>query len=282
MNGRWIAIAFLIISALALPACQAEVVGLSAGSGTKGEFTYIVTKAATGFGTPANSSLGSGASLTNTAIVAGMPQTIYVSMTAKGAQDVTDPWNIKHRLNPSTGTKVATSPVPQGQMAVGAAEVEVQTPGSYALESWNNGKLIDSIRLTFETPSDVAIHVWSREPNDTSGDAFKLVQGEPIAVSEGAQAVFIGIPVDAKGRQMAGHVGFHVTTNPPDAMAPVESILVAGDGIIMASNWLASYIFMQTGDVTVTLTANNAAFSGSTAFKVGPMPSGVLPAGKGK
>lgn len=41
------------------------------------------------------------------------------------------------------------------------------------------------------------------------------------------------------------------------------------------------YVYVRTGDIAVTLTPDSAAFSGSIAFKVGPMPKGVLPAGPG-
>ncbi len=187
------------------------------------------------------------AALTEVSILTGHPQYIVTNLTSDGEEDADNPGEIEHRVTPSEGVLLAADEVGAD---IDDIEITVSEPGTYLIESVLAGVVFDRIELSFDAPSSLDAMTWLREPGD---EEFVLGSDESNQVTEGTQAAFLAIPMDAEGERIVGRFDMQLSADPDWMVVPDWS--VAGTYEQQVSGWAAeeAIYFIEPGSVSITL-----------------------------
>ena len=131
------------------------------------------------------------------------------------------------------------------------ARVNVSEPGEYTLETRLAGNLFDRITLTFAKPERLDVIPWVKLAQN---DAFEKVSTNGnILVSEGTQVSIIPVPIAADGERIMGDFEVDISATPAWAMVATENIIGAYEQNIMSSGDPVSLVFIEPGEVQVTV-----------------------------
>jgi hypothetical protein len=200
-------------------------------------------------------------SLTETSILTGHQQRINTDLTARGEQDAHDR-EITHTVTPSTGVTIEHDSTDED---VSDLVITVDAPGIYTVESVINGNVFDTIDLEFDAPTELDQITFARSPG---GEDFEELSSTSPTVQEGTQAVFLPIPYDAAGDRIAGDISVKLTADPEDMIVEGSNVLgVYEQGVLWSSSPSTIY-FVDSGEVTISLTDVPNGVSAVTTFTV--------------
>lgn len=209
------------------------------------------------------------AELTDARIVAHHEQTIQVSLTFKGRQDVENPGEIRHALASASGARVEN--LASGDEEPPAFEILVDNPGLYTVESKVGEELIDRIQLRFEAPVGFDLICNLRAPG---GSVFVSVQTDAGAIScqEGSQITLDAAPLGADQNRLAGRIQTTIRYTPTWAAVPGVGVLAASEQHVWAASGQANFYFIEPALVTFTVTDPVTDASGDATFDVAAIP----------
>ena len=206
-----------------------------------------------------------GTALVGTSILTGHPQWITVRLTDSGEGDASTPEDIVHTATPAEGVTIETS---EASDDPGDITITVTEPGDYVIESMLDGAVFDWITLTFDAPSTMGLVTWIRGPN---GEDFSEATGSPIAVSEGTQAAFVPIPLDAVGDRIAGDFVPEITASPEWAVVTGINVLGIYEQNVVVARSPASVYFIEPGLIDITIADAVNGVDGVASFDVAPV-----------
>lgn len=207
--------------------------------------------------------------LTEARIVARHEQTIQVSLTFKGRQDVEHPADIRHALTSTTGAEIET--LTSGSEEPPGFEIRADNPGLYTVESKVGEELIDRIQLRFEAPVGFELICNLRAPGTS---AFVPVQTDvgPIPCQEGSQITLDAAPLGADQNRLAGRIQTTIRYTPTWAAVPGVGVLAASEEHVWAASGQANFYFIEPALVTFTVTDPVTSASGDATFDVAAIP----------
>ncbi len=148
--------------------------------------------------------------------------------------------------------------------------VNVYEPGTYLVQTYQEGELLDQIPLVFERPSSLELVTWVYS---ASVDGFIYVPtGETTVVTDGTQATFLSVPLGANGTRLAGDIAVDCTADPPSSAAFTVAVNDVSEDDISFDDSELSVVFTKPGLVTITCTDTANGASGSHVFDVQPLP----------
>lgn len=203
-----------------------------------------------------------GPSLTETSLLAGHPQVIHTSPL--DSADFAQEDLITHSVTPDTGVTIL-----QGEWVSGGPwnfEVLVETPGTYAFETWLGEELHDRLEVVFDAPSTLDLIAWARAPWEENFEV--LSRGE--SVEEGTQVAFLPIPLDAVGERIAGNLFAELEASESGMIIPGANVWGVYEQSIWASTSPSSVYFINAGSVDISLTDEPNAVSAVWSFSVTP------------
>lgn len=199
--------------------------------------------------------------LSEALLITGVEHRIMVT-EAPGA-DVSGKSQIAHRLYPDTNSLIETSD--SGGVGIGDAILTVNDAGDYTLQSWNGNELVDYIELKFVDADKLDVMTFLREPDQ---DEFGCVDGNNATVPLYSQVTFLAAPVDIDGNRLVGDIGLEISVSPVDSMIQVYNL----DGVYENEVWESStpmnMLFVEPGDVVVTLTEPLTGLTATVSFTV--------------
>ena len=191
-----------------------------------------------------------GLSLNDAKLTVGYPQEIDASLTIQGWKVVGDqPFMVYHSTEESSMT-VDSETLLDGDLGVPGFSVQADSAGSFMVESYLQGELVDKISLEFVVPTDISVISWIRGPEE---EEFSSAEGDTISVSAGSQAAFIPIP-EYEGNRIVGNIDAEITIEPAEAAVLGYNIDSVGENGVEASSSPASIYFVQEGNVQVCAT----------------------------
>jgi len=186
--------------------------------------------------------------ITQSKLLAGHPQHIMTELTLRGSRNVEDPGTLTHVMTPSEG--VVLSHTDDG-FDVPDVRVNVSTPGDYTLETQLNGEVFDRISLSFAKPERLDVITWVKLAQN---DNFEKVSTTgSILVTEGTQVSVIPVPITADGERIMGDFEVDISASPAWAMVATENIFGAYEQGISSSGDPVSLVFIEPGEVEVTV-----------------------------
>ena len=198
--------------------------------------------------------------LTEVGIVTGHPQLLETALTEQGAKNTNRPKSTRHFI--SGGGRAENQ---DGADALPDVVLTVSTPGTYLLETLNNEGLLDKIELTFAAPNQVGLQTWVKGPDATD---FNERNAPSVPVEVGAQVALLPIPLRGQQR-LAGGYELDLSVEPPSAGVVPADV----QAVYEQSGWWShnerSVIFVEEGEVVVTLTDVPNGISTSQTFLVG-------------
>ena len=206
-------------------------------------------------------------SITESKLLVGHPQKVMTELTLRGSRDVETPSTLTHIITPAQDAQLVT--VDDG-FDVPDVRVTVSTSGDYTLETRLGEQLFDRINLSFARPDHLDIITWVRLADDTSFQ--KVSTSGSIMVSEGTQVSVIPVPIAADGERIMGDFEVDITANPARAMVATENIFGAYEQGVTSSPDPASLVFIEPGEVEVTVRDTVNDVEGTLYFSVAPMP----------
>jgi hypothetical protein len=184
--------------------------------------------------------------LTEVALVTGHPQLIQTEFTSKGEEQLTgEASEIEHSMDPAAGVDLLDF---EGEN-ISDMLVTVEDAGDYTLQSELDGEVYDYIELSFETPDELELITWLRNPGE---EAFEQVEAETISVGEGGQVTFLPVPRSG-GERLAGDLTVEIATVPESAVVRGENIYGVYEQNVTSSDQPVSLYFVEPGTVTVTI-----------------------------
>jgi hypothetical protein len=184
---------------------------------------------------------------------------IFVAVHSALDEGVDPDASIEHRVTGDNGAV-------RVQQDVGGAldfAVRASSPGSYTVETLVDGQLEDRITLSFDRPTAIDIVGHLRQPG---ADSFEPIAGDRVSAVEGAQVVFIPVPLDAAGDRLLGSFDHRIEA-PEGAL--VESASVYDfDEEGVGLNLRTSYHLMRPGEVLVRIVDDVNITQGEVTFDV--------------
>lgn len=250
-DSHYLAAALFTIAALALGACG----DITSSVGEKGRVIYSLYTVYE----------SDSQELTKVDILTRHQQRINTMLTSQGDKDIGDPGVLKHKMSPSDG--VTIEQVDDGY-DVPDVRITVTTPGTYALETYEDDELFDRVKLHFEHPVELSLVTWMSAADE---DDFSKKSGDTISASTGSQVTFVPIPKGADGQRILGDISFNMESDPTDAAVRVKNLLgVYEDGIVYHAEPV-SFVLMQSGTITITIADSLApSVKGTKVFDVAP------------
>lgn len=208
--------------------------------------------------------------LRDATIVAGHWQRFDVDLTQKGAAEIDDPSALTYEAAPNATVELSDSgdeddPPDMRILVDGAAPVRI--------DALIDGAEIDGIDFDFDEAASLELSVRVRTPWE--GDFDAVPTGETTTVTEGSQATFLPIPLDAAGDRLAGDIETEVTADPQWAVVPGVNV----NGVWEDGYWTSSgeidFYFIDPADVTITVTDTVSGGQGEHRFTVEPVDTGM-------
>ena len=131
------------------------------------------------------------------------------------------------------------------------SSLTVSTAGTYTLETQLNDELFDRIELEFAKPDRLDVITWVKLSQ--SSEFQKVSTNGTIMVSEGSQVSVIPVPVTADGERIMGDFDVDISASPAWAMVATENIIGAYEQNVVSSNDPVSLVFIEPGEVEVTI-----------------------------
>ncbi|MEM9490628.1 MAG: hypothetical protein AAGC55_15890, partial [Myxococcota bacterium] len=186
--------------------------------------------------------------LTDARIVTGHQQRLEVSLTAQGRLDVLQPDRVRHDVVPPN-PDILISQDSSTELSVPDVLITVSEPGTYVLESTEDGELVDRIELTFERPGSFQLITQLRDPWTEN---FIEAEGEIITVEEGAQITFQAIPLDPGGQRLAGDMQTTISLDPMYMAVPGQGVIDTFEGGVWSVQGDVNFYFIEPGSATFT------------------------------
>ncbi len=206
--------------------------------------------------------------LTDARIITGHQQRLQVSLTSRGLGDVTQPNRIQHNVVPfNAGIQIISDNLDSAS-DVPEILINVAEPGTYTLESTEDGTLVDRIDLTFERPGSFQLITQMREP---WAETFRQVQGEIITVEEGSQVTFQAVPIDSSGERLAGDMQTDMTLDDVNMAVPGQGVLQTFEDGVWSVGGEVNFYFINEGQATFTVSDPVSQAIGTQAFTVTPI-----------
>lgn len=198
-------------------------------------------------------------------LITGYTHHIHAYLTPQGKDQVSRPADIVHHLEPSAGATLEQ--FTWDADIVPNLYVTVSQPGTYTLVSELDGRLVDQLALHFDTPDAIELVTYVRAPWD---DDFDKPWGELPTVGEGAQVMFVPIPVTDTGFRLIGDVATLLEIDPEWAAVPGMNV----NGVYEDGYWglggAASWYIIEPGAVTFTFVEPVSGAVGQQTFLVDP------------
>lgn len=181
--------------------------------------------------------------LTELPLITGYRHALFVDLTERGERDAGDaPESIVHR-----GPGVESGEPVDGD--VPDLSVQVDVPGTSAIESMLDGDLFDRIELTYADPTRLELVTWVRGPwEDAWTDASG---GGDLTLTEGAQVSFLAIPLDGSTR-LGGSFAPTIDVDRPELVVPDADVAAVQEGGVTGSLEDVTYYVVEPGLVTFT------------------------------
>jgi hypothetical protein len=214
-----------------------------------------------------------GEGFSDTAIVTGHPQTLSVSLTARGrsryqneADEIwytVDTRTVEVDANPPDGDhgKDDTDADHPPSITLTASESAVAR-----LTAWVNQDVVDYIDFTFQAPTELELVMFVRGP---WSEPFLPVEPgpRPVGVEEGAQLAWLAIP-RMDGTRLLGELVTPLGADPVTAVVPAANVENVNEDEAQSIFRADSLYFVAPGPVTVTLTDEVNDVTGEQAFTV--------------
>jgi hypothetical protein len=189
---------------------------------------------------------------------------VAVGLTNKGADDIAQPEDLIYRFEPSRGVMLELEDSVSGEAP--DFTVLVRDAGTYRLRAIYKGEEVDSFDLRFDTPASLSLVVKVREPFASALEAID--DAGPTAVTEGAQATFLPIPLDDRGKRLVGSLQTRTTADPEELVVPGQSVLSNYENGVWTVRGPFEVYFIDPGVVTVTVTDPVSGAEGQHSFRV--------------
>ena len=200
-------------------------------------------------------------SLTEVSILTGHTQQINTELTMRGESEYNN-GTISHVVSPSVGVTVE-----QDELSGDISDllITVEDAGTYTVETLMDGRVFDTIELEFDSPASLDQITFVRAP---SQDDFSENSSANPVVDEGSQVAFLPIPLDASGSRIAGDIAVELSADPEDMIVEGSNVLGVYEQGVYTSSSPTTIYFVDSGEVTITLTDVPNAVDASTTFTV--------------
>jgi hypothetical protein len=202
--------------------------------------------------------------LRDVAIVTGHEQHFATSLTDKGEKKANSPGELTHRVRPSKGVEISTCC--GGEDSIPSFDITVQKPGTYTIETMDDGKVFDYIELEFDSPTKLSLITWTRKEGDE--EWTKHEGNKTLKVAAGSQATFLPIPMDADDNRLVGDVKTQLSGTPEGVIVEGENVYQVYEQRVVSSHSPVSIYFLEAADVTITLTDEIHDVKKSRSFEV--------------
>jgi len=191
-------------------------------------------------------------------LITGHPIHVDVQEVVDG--DIDGEAIITHRVTDDEGAVVLNGDV-GGQLDF---TIQANRPGSYTIDTFVDDELEDRITLSFERPAALDIVAHIRQPGSTE---FAPITQTTVMAEEGAQVVFIPIPLDAVGSRLLGDFSYRIDA--PDG-ALVESLAISDmdEHAVGTDTDRLSYHLVQQGELEVRIIDDANDVEGALTFVV--------------
>lgn len=185
--------------------------------------------------------------LREVSLVTGHPQLIQTNLTEKGTDQLSgSASDIVHQVEPAEGVEVSNQ---DSDDDIADVTVTVSDPGDYTLSSELDGYVFDYLDLSFDSPDELELITWVRNPDD---DEFDAAEGDSIDIEEGGQVTVLPIPL-ADGERLAGDISVEITVFPETSAVRGENIYGVYEQGVTSSDTPVSLYFVEPGTVTITV-----------------------------
>jgi hypothetical protein len=186
-----------------------------------------------------------------------------VDLTQDGAASIDDPGALTYSID-AAGT---VKEFEWGDDEPPDALITITEPGPVRLEALDEtGAFVDGLDLEFDESTALELDVRVRAPWED--ELVPQDEGEVSNVTEGSQATFLPIPLDASGERLAGDLEATAAVDPEWAVVPGASV----GGVYENGYWTLKgeieFYFIEPGDVTVTVTDAVSGADGTHDFSV--------------
>ena len=199
-------------------------------------------------------------------LITGYDHQINVYLTAAGKDEVDRPSEIAHDVD--ADIPVGLAQINYGPNTVPSVVLDVAVPGPVTLESHFDGRLLDKLELHFDTPDAIDLVTYVRPPFD---DDFDATYNDLISVEEGAQLMFVPIPITSTGIRLVGDISTLVDVDPEWAAVPGMNV----NGVYEDGYWglggADSWYIIEPGTVSFTFIEVVSGASGTATFLVEPV-----------
>jgi hypothetical protein len=206
--------------------------------------------------------------LTDHRILTSHAQTLAVGLTDRGAKRADFPGRITHTVDPPAGVTLSFDPGdPEDEDAPAPDLVmSVDNPGTYTIETWYEGDVLDYLALQFAKPENYDVVSWVKLPGED--DFENRTAANEVTVDEGTQLALVAIPMK-DGERLAGDFDLTVSHTPEWAAVTVHNVLgVYEDEGVWGDPAATSLVFVDPATVTVTLTDEPNGVSAEQVYNV--------------
>lgn len=239
-----------------LPLVSVLVAGCGDFAGATGDQGLLRFTLITDFELPSND-------LREVTIVAGHQQRLDVDLTQEGAANIDDPGALTYSIDVGGGIEEQFGSDDDPPDAL----ITITDPGPVRLEALDaTGAFVDGLDLEFDESTALELDVRVRAPWEDKLEPQG--EGQVSVVTEGSQATFLPIPLDASGERLAGDLEATAQVDPEWAVVPGASV----GGVYENGYWTLKgeieFYFIEPGAVTVTVTDAVSGADGTHEFTV--------------
>ncbi len=186
--------------------------------------------------------------ITDTPILTNHEQSLYLALSDRGERVANDLGSVSHSVSPSEGVTLVYD---YDDDELEELDITVTQPGVYTITTEVDGAVFDYITLEFEAPTSLDAVTWIRSPGE---DEFVEPAVAQPTVDEGAQITFVGIPLNVDGDRIAGRFDVSVSADPEGSVVEAYDVWESYEDYVWSSPTEASVYFIETGEITLTVT----------------------------